>query len=324
MGLRKFIATTIHEYLNEQAESTDNDLKILDDFASDKCKLYDSAGQVLKVGRNGKKIQKVASNPASTEKGITNWIKKLGIDYNVDYAKTTSSRYITFEKEGVSYKIRCATHTPAMEDFSDFSNVDISIINDDEIYVYFDTTAGWGYKLIDIKQDIEYLEKYATTIIKNPQLNPTAVFNNMNHWVERYVYDDFITNFLNTNNIPNVLVLRRVVRSYCVILTLTDKFKDLQNKREEKARAEQYLNIPQFKASNGLIIKTKNKKFRGSWEIDFSEYPEKITGKENRRKRHRLEDEAIEEFKKFLNNGLNGIPQTIIVDGNQKETNLNN
>lgn len=29
MELRKFIATTIREYLNEQAESTDNDLKIL-------------------------------------------------------------------------------------------------------------------------------------------------------------------------------------------------------------------------------------------------------------------------------------------------------
>jgi predicted nucleotidyltransferase len=33
MKLRKFIATTIREYLNEQVENSDNDLKILFDIA---------------------------------------------------------------------------------------------------------------------------------------------------------------------------------------------------------------------------------------------------------------------------------------------------
>ena len=35
MELRKFIATTIREYLNEHVENTDNDLKILFDIAKE-------------------------------------------------------------------------------------------------------------------------------------------------------------------------------------------------------------------------------------------------------------------------------------------------
>lgn len=67
-------------------------------------------GDIKSIGRNGRKIEFTKVNPTVTMNALAKWLDKSKVEHSYRTART-GSRYISFEREGVTFSVRGANHT---------------------------------------------------------------------------------------------------------------------------------------------------------------------------------------------------------------------
>ena len=257
-------------------------------------------GGIKTLGHSGKKIEFVDSNPAATYKALTKWLDSKGIKYDYNFARTTSSRYITFtDEDGNEFKIRIATHTPALSDLSEHIGFKADATDS------FSIDSSFGYKASDIENIIELIPKTKEELYSNESIkNAMGSFGFIHDFVSSYGSRQMLSIFMAENNISNDKYgvsesLLKAIFSEIRYTTEYKAFKEAKDKQKEDARK---LEKKYYTASNGVIVDTKNKNDSFIWDFDYTNVPNTF-GSAAKKYREQLRDFARAELKDLVVKG---------------------
>lgn len=258
-------------------------------------------GSIKEVNRDGYKIKFVSNNPYQTYKGLLNWLEKNKIQYSGNQAVRTNSKYVDFNYNNLSISVRVSDHTkkylyddPNDESFKIDFNGNLEI----------DTSSGE----LNLKEIIDIIE------ITNSYFNKYD-FDDISKKMQKWLLDDFEEFDKNKKNADFIiakmgleklsndkyLILDKIILSESSFMQYQPEYRKLYDLKKSQEVKKDYLSISEFTASNGVIIKTNNRKESFQWKFIY-DHIEGTTGKGNaKRKRNKLIDDAKNELTEKIN-----------------------
>lgn len=226
-----------------------------------------------KISSDGRKIDVRRVAHTAIFNGFKRYLDKSGIKYVHELANT-GSKYISFDKDEVSYRIRFSNHTKGYYIQSEKSGIDLTIDDNGTIAIVDIDISENELKTEDLKsavQDVERYNKYAKKIDEKAYIELGRMPSSDVDLSEYPIIGPALENEMD-----------RTVSFF--ILKKASEERELANRTDVKT----------FTASNGVIVETKGTKDSRYWAFEYAHLG--LAGKNNKSKRNAYISDAREEL----------------------------
>lgn len=242
------------------------------------------------ISSDGRKIDTRRVAHTAIFNGFKRYLDGAGIKYVHELAKS-GSKYISFDKDGVSYKVRFANHTKGYYGHSeDRSGIDLTIDDNGAISIVDIDIVENGFKTEELKLavgDVERFNKNAKPIDEKAYIEESKYPSSDIDLSEYPIIGRALENEMDRNV------------SYHLNLKAN----------EEIAQANK-TDVMTFTASNGVVVDTKGSKNSSAWSYEYAHLG--LTGKNNKSKRNSYIDEAKKELKANMESFKNEVNEPAV------------
>lgn len=225
------------------------------------------------ISSDGRKIDIRRVAHTAIFDGFKRYLDRSCIKYVHELAQT-GSKYISFDKDGVSYRIRFSNHTKGYYVHSENSGIDLTFDDNGTIAIVDIDISENGLKTEDLKLavgDVERFNKKAQPIDEKAYIELGRMPSSDVDLSEYPIIGPALENEID-----------RTVSFF--LLKKASEERELANRTDVKT----------FTASNGVIVDTKGTKDSRYWACEYAHLG--LTGKNNKSKRNAYILEAKKEL----------------------------